>query len=469
MLSCVSRLVALPAQGPAFSVLRCQRGNGDATTSIVTFLKHRKALFQTWKSPARMLPGKRCPCMLLRFIQQALEWRSTYERAIYLSKGVLRLDAAQIEAEKRRAAAELSAAESCMEERTLVEQNIEGFRQRILSQVFTDNDAVNEIAKYVLTSQSKLFRPRLGLMIARVISVCSYAGAQGVTTPTPDGWPESPIAPAESSDDVMERVLRLLQSYEIVHAGSLIHDDILDDAETRRRLQSVHLKVGTKLAVLVGDLMLTRACCTVANLGSQQPTVRMAKALENLIKGELMQVKPSNSVDDMMHVYLNKIFLKTASLIAECSASIANLFRLDAIDCHKWYLIGLHVGMAFQIYDDMLDYSRGNVDLGKPTLKDLSSGLITMPLLMALPDSRELASLIADDAIHEGNLDAVLSAVRNGQAFERSHCAMMLHLLEASNLLRAIDVSGTAPGSALSAPIQNLLCFVHDTLTRSKE
>ncbi|GBE62335.1 polyprenyl synthetase superfamily protein [Babesia ovata] len=223
--------------------------------------------------------------MPLRFIQQAYEWRSTYERAIYLSKGVLRLDESHIEAEKLRTAAELSAATSCMEERSLVEQTIEGFRERLLSQVFTDNDTVNEIAKYVLTSQSKLFRPRLGLMIARVLSVRSSAPAEsGTMTPSPDGRTAADKVGTACTDDLMERVLRLLQSYEIVHAGSLIHDDILDDAETRRRLQSVHLKVGTKLAVLVGDLMLTRACSTVANLGSQQSTVRMAKALENLIK-----------------------------------------------------------------------------------------------------------------------------------------------------------------------------------------
>ncbi|GIX65551.1 polyprenyl synthetase superfamily protein [Babesia caballi] len=397
------------------------------------------------------------------FIQQSHEYQPDYERAIHLSARVLGLGTSEMELERSHVSKEVSSSAACKDGHTSVERSIEGFRERMLSQVFTDNATVNEITRYVLSLQSKLFRPRLGLLMARVLS-----GRAASSDTSSSCMPAVQDSGSYANEDVMKRVMRLLQSYEIVHAGSLVHDDILDDADTRRRAQTVHLKVGTKASILVGDLMLSRACSVVANLGSQQSTIRMAKVLENLIKGELTRVKVTDSVEGMMRVYLQKIFLKTASLIAECCASIADLFRLDAILSHKCYLIGLHVGMAFQIYDDLLDYRSASADLGKPTLSDVSSGLVTMPLLMALTESSELRALFADGAIPTGNVDTILSLVRGTQAFERCQCAVMLHLSEVSRLLRGLECEEAVPSSPLSGPAHMLLRFVFDTLTRSQ-
>ncbi|ORM40333.1 putative solanesyl-diphosphate synthase [Babesia sp. Xinjiang] len=402
------------------------------------------------------------------FISQCHKFRAEYDQAVSLSTRVLQLGTSELEYERIRVSREFENSNPSVDRENWLEHSIKNFRERITSQVFTDNTKLNAAAKYVLSAKSKLFRPRLGLMVARLLYArITTEGAYQATGADSNNLSSLSGSDAIMSGDLLERIMRLLQSYEIVHVGSLVHDDILDNAKTRRGLPTVHVKMGTKIATLVGDLMLTRACSTVAKLGSQQLTLRMAKALENLIKGELMQVEGTDTADVMLCDYLKKIFLKTASPIAECCASIADLLRQDESVRHRCYLIGLHVGMAFQIYDDLLDYRSSSTDLGKPTLNDLSSGLITMPLLMALPESPELESLLTDGTVSAGKVDIVLPFVNSSHAFARSQCAVMMHLAEVSRLLRCLDSKEAAPESPLSESAQTLLRFIYDTLTRS--
>lgn len=403
------------------------------------------------------------------FILQSQSFLSDYERGINLSARIIHLCDAELEAEKQKIEEEFSRTPTCANSESFVETQIHNFRENILSQVFTENKTINEITQFILGAKSKLFRPKLGFMVAKVLSeYLLRVKAPGVYGKPPVDGGRIREYGLYAGEDVMKRVTRLLQSYEIVHAGSLIHDDIVDDAETRRNQPAVHLKMGTKISVLVGDLMLTRACSTVANLGSQQSTVRMAKALENLIKGELLDVKSSMGVDEMLKVYLQKIFLKTASLIAECCASIADLFGLDSSMCHNCYMIGLHVGMAFQIYDDLLDYRSHSSSLGKPALNDISSGLITLPLIFALPESEELGTMLKKGDITKENIEQIMASVRESKSFERSQFAVMLHLSELSKLLKKMGATEVAGESALTALSQLLLRFVYDTLTRTK-
>ncbi|GFE53938.1 hypothetical protein BaOVIS_013420 [Babesia ovis] len=416
------------------------------------------------------------------FIPQSNKYRAEYENAVSLSSRVFKLAGAELRSARLSVSSGFPSATISADKHNALERLISMFRERIVSQVQTDNPQINNVTKYVLTSKSKLFRPKLGLMIARLLSgrsaVIPNSGSvqkSGVTNgshaesiETSEMERSQAITYDDMSAQDIDRILRLLQSYEIVHVGSLVHDDILDNAMMRRSVPALHVKEGTKMAVLVGDLMLTRACSTVANLGSQLLTIRMAKALENLVKGEITQVEASYNVDNMLCDYLKKTFMKTASLMAECCASIASLLSQDEVTCHKCYLIGLHVGMAFQIYDDLLDYESHSTKLGKPTLNDLSSGLITMPLIMALPESPELGTLLADGTVKSGNVETVLPYINASEAFERSRCAVMMHLAEVSRLLHGVDKNEAAPGRPLSESAQSLLQFVYDTLTRIK-
>ncbi|EDO07087.1 Polyprenyl synthetase family protein [Babesia bovis T2Bo] len=400
------------------------------------------------------------------YISQSHKYSHEYEQAVSLTSRIYQLGGAELKSERLRVSQEIGCAEPCTDKHTTLERLVNKFQERIQSQVLTDNTEINDVVKYVLTGQSKLFRPKLGLMVARLLSMRNTHGEN--TTSADEGSTLGYMNYGNLSTELMDKVLRLLQSYEIVHIGSLMHDDVLDSANLRRRMPAVHVKAGVKIAVLVGDLMLTRACSTVANLGSQVLTVRMSKALENLIKGEITTVEGTDNVESMMCNYLKKTFLKTASLIAECCASIASLLRQDEITCHKCYLLGLHVGMAFQIYDDLLDYECGSSDLGKPTLNDLSSGLITMPLLMALPESPGLGVLVTNGTVQSGNVDSVLPYVTCSQAYERSRYAVMMHLAEVSRILKGMEGNKTSPDSPLSDLSQSLLRFVYDTLTRLK-
>ncbi|EKX73010.1 polyprenyl synthetase family member protein [Theileria equi strain WA] len=326
------------------------------------------------------------------------------------------------------------------------------FMDKVLSIVNTENEKVNGMIKYIINAPSKLFRPQLGLLLHRFLRTVDDKNEKSSS--------HGDSLHSSAPDDIYsDSILHLLRAYEIVHVGTLIHDDVLDDSDTRRTLKSIHNIVGTKAAILIGDLMLTRACHSIILLDSKELNIRMANSLENLIKGELMQVKYSENLQEMFESYLRKIFLKTASLIAETCASVAVLRGHGKEIVEKCYQVGLHIGMSFQICDDLLDYNSKSHLLGKPVLNDLSAGLITLPLLFAIPDHKELHGKVKSGL----DVETIMPYVSKSLSFERCKHALLLHMTEAHRFLEEIEGSTT-----LSSEGSAIIRYALDNVTRVK-
>jgi geranylgeranyl pyrophosphate synthase len=181
----------------------------------------------------------------------------------------------------------------------------------------------------------------------------------------------------------------LAEAIELVHVGSLIHDDILDGAPQRRGVSAVHVAYGAKVAVLAGDYLLAQASAMVASLGDPHLTARLAEMIADLCEGELLQDEQARQLDLSVEAYLERIAKKTAGpfeLACEGGALLSRANRRQAAGARRF---GFHLGRLFQLVDDLLDWRADPVTLGKPAGQDLVNGVVTLPVLVALghPDT----------------------------------------------------------------------------------
>ncbi|MEB3204974.1 MAG: polyprenyl synthetase family protein [Candidatus Sericytochromatia bacterium] len=178
----------------------------------------------------------------------------------------------------------------------------------------------------------------------------------------------------------------LADAVEWVHLGSLIHDDLLDDAATRRGKPSVHVRWNHKVAVLAGDLVISRAARAMAGLGLPVLTVRLAEVLGDLCEGELVQDDQRWDVGVDRDAYLERIRLKTSGpfeLACEGAAILSGAPAEVTAACRR---LGFHLGRLFQMVDDVLDYGATSEALAKPAGRDLADGLLTLPALAVIED-----------------------------------------------------------------------------------
>jgi hexaprenyl-diphosphate synthase len=221
-----------------------------------------------------------------------------------------------------------------------------------------------------------------------------------------DANPSSPLTdfssePESTESDILPSQRRLAEITELIHTASLLHDDVIDHSVARRGSPSANLEFGNKMAVLAGDFLLGRASVALARLRNAEVVELLATVIANLVEGEFMQLKntardernPKWSEETMTY-YLEKTYLKTASLISKSCRAAALLGRTDATTVEAAYAYGKNLGLAFQLVDDMLDYTRSEKDLGKPAGADLELGLATAPLLFAWKTNPELGALV---------------------------------------------------------------------------
>lgn len=172
----------------------------------------------------------------------------------------------------------------------------------------------------------------------------------------------------------------------MIHTASLLHDDVIDVSLTRRSKPSANAEFGNKMAILAGDFLLARASLALARLRSVQVVELLATVIANLVEGEFMQLKngaSGGSAASKFDYYLEKTYLKTASLIAKSCKACAILGGCENQVADICYTYGRNVGMAFQLVDDMLDFVVSADQLGKPSNADLKLGLATAPVLYA--------------------------------------------------------------------------------------
>ena len=185
---------------------------------------------------------------------------------------------------------------------------------------------------------------------------------------------------AQAEAQASAKQVRLAEITEMIHTASLLHDDVIDMADTRRGVGSVNKMFGNKLAVLAGDFLLARASVSLARLRQVDVIEVLSTVIEHLVKGEVMQIrqKSSSSFQDSnsaFEFYLRKNFYKTGSLMANSCRAAAMLGGSDQSTTLAAYEFGRGVGAAFQLVDDVLDFDASEEQIGKPIMNVLRTGL----------------------------------------------------------------------------------------------
>ena len=170
---------------------------------------------------------------------------------------------------------------------------------------------------------------------------------------------------------------------ELLHTATLLHDDVVDGSPMRRGFFSINALWKNKIAVLVGDYLLSRGLLLAIDKGEFELLRIVSRAVREMSEGELLQLEKTRGLNFSEEVYFDIIRQKTASLIAACCASGASASGQDAGTVERMRLFGEHVGIAFQIKDDLFDYGTG-ADIGKPSGLDIKEKKLTLPLIHAL-------------------------------------------------------------------------------------
>lgn len=234
-----------------------------------------------------------------------------------------------------------------------VEASLKAVPQTILSILVTDNDLAGDVIRHFFSMQGKLLRPALVLL---------GAGLFGKT---------------ENSAEL----IRLASSYEVFHAATLIHDDIIDSAHVRRSLPTVNIKWGPETAVLVGDFLHDRALRTIFDVDNRNIFSDFLETAGKVCDGEIHEIKVKNDYGLTEEEYFEIIDKKTAVLLS-CALSAGGLYggaTPEQAQALKNY--GRYFGMAFQIIDDCLDMTGEEGEFGKTLGKDLEEGVLTLPLI----------------------------------------------------------------------------------------
>jgi heptaprenyl diphosphate synthase len=193
-----------------------------------------------------------------------------------------------------------------------------------------------------------------------------------------------------------DEVLRGAVSVELVHMGSLYHDDVIDEASSRRGVESVNARWGNLVAILAGDFLLAKASEIAAGLGTEVVTV-LANAIGRLCEGELSQLHYSFSTSRPETAYVDTIASKTASLLSASTRIGGIVAKATPFEIESLTTFGHAFGMAFQIWDDVRDLVCTEAELGKPAGHDMLEGTYTLPVIRALADpvaGAELSALL---------------------------------------------------------------------------
>jgi hexaprenyl-diphosphate synthase len=222
-----------------------------------------------------------------------------------------------------------------------------------------------------------------------------------------------------------------------------MHDDVIDHSRSRRSLPSANVAFGNKMAVMAGDFLLGRASIALARLRHPEVIELMATTIANLIEGEFMQLKNTEQdeaapiwTEDTVDYYLRKTYLKSASLISKSCRSAALLGDSSAEAVDAAYLYGKNLGLAFQLVDDMLDYTISADELGKPAGADLQLGLATAPLLFAWKEKPELGSLVGRKFSGEGDVQNARETVLQSSGLEQTRALAQAYVDKAIDAIR---------------------------------
>ena len=299
--------------------------------------------------------------------------------------------------------------------------------QLIINQVHSDVGLVEDIGHYLIEAGGKRLRPLLVLLVARALG---YKGGQQHT---------------------------LAAIIEFIHSATLLHDDVVDTSDMRRGRATANAKWGNAPSVLVGDFLYSRAFQMMVTLGNMQ-VMRILSDTTNIIaEGEVQQLINAGDPELNEEGYFEVIYKKTAVLFEAACETAATLSNSNTTyrQCNgndslpsQLKAYGYHLGMAFQLIDDALDYTGSSGDLGKNVGDDLAEGKPTLPLIIAMQKgSKEDSTLIANTIRHSsGKVDSsilqkVVTIIQQTGAIDYTKEKAMFHVKEAKAALKVLAES----------------------------
>ena len=274
-----------------------------------------------------------------------------------------------------------------------VETDLETLLSDLRSLIGAGHPILQAAAEHLFSAGGKKIRPGIVLLVSRALS--------------PDG-------------DLTARHRRLAEITEMIHTASLVHDDVVDEAATRRGVETVHSRFNHRVAVLAGDFLFAQASWHLANLDDLEVVKLLSRVIMDLADGEVKQGLFRYDTGQSFETYLEKSYCKTASLIANSARAAGVLSEQSPERLDSLYRFGRQLGLAFQVVDDILDFTGSDQQLGKPAASDLASGYLTAPALYALEEKPALGTLIEREFSEEGDLAQALDLVRASDAIQRS-------------------------------------------------
>lgn len=269
-------------------------------------------------------------------------------------------------------------------------------RRRLASDVVL----INQVAEHIVAAGGKRLRPMLLLLAA---AACGKRDADG--------------------DGVGADAHQLAAVVEFIHTSTLLHDDVVDESDLRRGRSTANAVWGNAASVLVGDFLYSRSFQLMVELDSMEVQRILADTTNRIAEGEVLQLLHVRNPDTDEDAYLRVIERKTAVLFAAATRLGAVLAGADAATCDALHDYGLNLGYAFQIADDVLDYSADEAALGKHLGDDLAEGKATLPLIHAMAHADEAVRALLRRAIEEGDAGAmptVLEAIAAARSLDYS-------------------------------------------------
>jgi all-trans-nonaprenyl-diphosphate synthase len=272
--------------------------------------------------------------------------------------------------------------------------------ENLIKLVGTHHPIFFEAAKHLFAAGGKRVRPAIVLLVSRATMLES---------------------------EITERHRRLAEITEMIHTASLVHDDVVDEAELRRGVPTVNSLFGNGVALLAGDFLFAQSSWYLANLDNLEVVKLLSEVIMNFATGEIQQGMSQFDPEVTIEAYLQKSYYKTASLIANSAKAAGLLSDVSRETADHLYGYGRHWGLAFQIVDDILDFTGSTSTLGKPALADISSGNLTAPALYALEEKPYLEELIERQFSKPGDLESAIALITDSKGIERSRALAAHH------------------------------------------
>lgn len=245
----------------------------------------------------------------------------------------------------------------------------------------------------------------------------------------------------DASTEAYENIIAAAASTEVLHLATLIHDDIIDESSTRRGRETVHAKHGQDLAVYTGDLLISVYFELLADATDSVEIIRLnTRSMKQVLQGEINQMTTAYDTEITFEQYLKSIKGKTAQLFELSCYEGAYFGQCEPEIVKQSGLIGQYIGIAFQMLDDILDYTQTPEDLAKPVLNDVRQGIYTLPLILGLETNKEafLPLLEKGEQLSDSELADLVALLNDYDCIERAYSVAKEHIDKALALIDAL-------------------------------